>query len=95
MHNQKRNKSTSRSIGKYLPIAIEETANTLYKINRAFNRDETKYMPEKQRSKSSLKNCSMKHKEEINKSMWNEILGKQSARLTVLKFLEDAFFKSK
>ncbi|SEA87484.1 7-keto-8-aminopelargonate synthetase [Flavobacterium gillisiae] len=93
MHNQKEEiKALVEAMVKYLPVALEETANTLYKINRAFGRNETKYVPEKQKSKSSLKVQHETSIEKINKSIWNEILGKQSVfDWDGLKFLEDAF----
>ncbi|CAM4028649.1 aminotransferase class I/II-fold pyridoxal phosphate-dependent enzyme [Flavobacterium weaverense] len=92
-HNQKEEiKELVEAIEKFFPLALEETANSLYKINRAFGRDKTIYVQEKQTNNSGLKVQYEKSITKINKTIWNEILVKQSTfDWEGMKFLEDAF----
>lgn len=93
MHNQKKEiKELVEAMKKHLPVVLEETRNSLYKINRAFNRDKTRYVQEKQTNKSELKVQYETSIININKTVWNEVLGKQSTfDWEGMKFLEDAF----
>ncbi|SHG26693.1 7-keto-8-aminopelargonate synthetase [Flavobacterium segetis] len=92
-HNQKEEiKDLVEAVEKFFPIALEKTANSLYKINRAFGKDKSIYVQEIQTNNTGLKVQYEKSIIKINKTMWNEILGKQSTfDWDGLKFLEDAF----
>ena len=92
-HNQKEEiKALVDAMEKHLPMALKETGNSLYKIQRAFGIDVTKYFQEKQDNKSSLRVQYETAIKNIDKNIWNQILGKQSTfDWEGLQFLEDAF----
>ena len=91
-HNQKEEiKALVAAMEKHLPEVLEETGNSLNKIHRAFGINDSKFIAEK-RTLSSLKVQYESTIKNIDKNIWDEVLGKQSVfDWEGLTFLEDAF----
>ncbi|MBF4473070.1 aminotransferase class I/II-fold pyridoxal phosphate-dependent enzyme [Flavobacterium sp. HJJ] len=92
-HNQKEEiKALVEAMEKHLPMVLEETENSLYKIHKAFGIKEDEYFQEESIRKSSLQVQYETTINNIDKNAWNALLGKQSTfDWEGLQFLEDAF----
>jgi 7-keto-8-aminopelargonate synthetase-like enzyme len=95
-HNQKEEiKALVEAMEKLLPLALAETANSLHKIRSAFGLNETNHQQEKETNESSLLLNYETSIKNIDKNIWDPLLGKQSTFDSEgLCYLENAFTNS-
>ncbi|WP_188050018.1 aminotransferase class I/II-fold pyridoxal phosphate-dependent enzyme [Flavobacterium sp. GP15] len=95
-HNQKEEiKALVDALVKHLPIVLEETGNSLIKIQNAFGMKDTQITTDKTVNISSLHLEYETAITKIHKPTWNKLLGKQSTfDWEGMRFLETAFAHS-